>query len=171
MEPLQHDPKTKQQIKDMLYGFIYTPVQKQFANRLAVIVTKNTTLLGARHNSFIYKGEVYSCDVTPTPRIMNKLVPLLIPVMNQYLADLKELNTKELPYVLGYINKVLNSSNDLCDYLRVLPQSLHAPIERYIATCPCRTNHLTDKDVLELITNNKEPINLIKQRLVTNLLI
>ena len=171
MEPLQHDPKTKQQIKDMLYGFIYTPVQKQFANGLAVIVNKNTTMLGAKHNSFIYKGEVYSCDIAPTPRIMNKLVPLLIPVMNQYLADLKELNTKELPYVLGYINKVLNSSNDLCDYLRVLPQALHAPIERYIATYPCRANHLTDKAVLELVSTNQEPINLIKQRLVTNLLI
>ena len=30
MEPLQHDPRTKQQVKEALYQFLYGPVQKRY---------------------------------------------------------------------------------------------------------------------------------------------
>lgn len=170
-ETLQHDPRTKQMIKDLLYSFLYSRVQQQFKQRLDTLITRNTVILGATHKSFIYKGIVYSCDSERMPRRMNRLAIQLIPDMDDYLADLKQLNDHELPFVLGFINQVLNASNDLHDYLRILPQSVHQPIEQLIATCPCRAKHLTDEDVNAIQTKNQQSIALMKQRMVTNLLI
>ena len=91
--------------------------------------------------------------------------------MDEYLTDLEELNNKELPYVLGFINQVLNASCDLTDYMRVLPEAIHHPLAQMVATCPCRTTSLPEERVTHLMNKNQEPINMIKRRLVTNLLI
>ena len=170
-EQLQHDPRTKSQIKDLLYAFLYTPVQNHFKKRIDTLIVRNTTILGAGHKSFTYKGAFYECDTTHPPRKMNRLVPQLIPDMEDYLADLKQLNENELPFVLGFINQVLNASNDLHDYLRLLPQSVHQPIEKLIATYPCRAKQLTDEDVDNIQTKNHQSIALMKERMVANLLI
>lgn len=171
METLQHDPRTKQQIKDMLYAFLYEPVQRQFKQRLDTLIKRNTAINGASHLSFTYRGHLYTCDIAPPPRKLNRLNPQLVPDMDAYLADVKQLNDKEVPYVLGFINAVLNASNDLHDYLRVFPQSLHPPIQKLIDSCPCRTKKLTDAEVREMQAKHQQYIDLAKQRLVTNLLI
>lgn len=171
MDQLQHDPRTKQKLKDALYDFLYTPAQNQFKARLDTIIVRNAILSGYGHKSFTYKGERYSCDIAPPPRAWNRLLPQLRPQMDEYLADLKHLHQYEVPYVIGYINQVLNSSNALGDYLRLLPDCTHRPIEKLIASCPCQAKQL-DQERIELIRKqNATPINLIKQRMVTNLLI
>ena len=170
-EPLQHDPRTKQQIKDMLYAFLYTPVEKQLEKQLDQIITRNCMIQGLGHRSFAYKGVLYNLDMSKPPRRMNPLAPSLTGVMEDYLKEVKQLNTVELPYVLGFITAVLNASNDLHDYLRVLPQSLHPPIQKLIDSCPYRTKKLTDAEVQEMQAKNQRYIDLVKQRMVTNLLI
>jgi hypothetical protein len=91
--------------------------------------------------------------------------------MVEYLRELEELNTIELPYVIGFINQVLNSSNCLPDYLKVFPEAIHRPIQHLMDTCPCKACTLEQSSVDSLKDNNKDTIDLIKQRLVTNLLI
>lgn len=171
METLQHDPRTKQQIKDMLYAFLYEPVQRQFKHRLDALIIRNTAIAGVSHQSFTYKGHFYSNDPAAPPRKLTRLVPQLHADMDAYLADLKQLNDKEVPYVMGFINQVLNASNDLHDYLRLLPASVHQPIQQLIDSCPCRTKHLSDEQVREMQAKNQQSIDLVKQRMVTNLLI
>lgn len=158
-------------IKDLLYTFIYEPVQKQFKARLDAIITKNTQLLGASHNSFIYKGIVYSCDPAQQPRKMNRLVPQLESLMDAYLKETNHINTHEAPYVLGFIIQVLNSSNDLQDYLKIFPSSIHRPIEDLITSCPCRSKQLTEEDIITLQIRNANSITMMKKRMVINLLI
>lgn len=170
-EPLQHDPRIKQQIKDMLYNTLYAPVQEQFRKRLEALIYRNTVLMGASHKSFVYKGVTYSCDSTPPPRRKTRLHPQLKDEIEEYDRDVKHLNDTELPYVLGFINQVLNSSNDLCDYLRILPESLHDSIRKLIATYPCRAQKLTEDTVHSLQERNEEVIRLIKERMVLNLLL
>lgn len=170
-ESLQHDPRTKMQIKDAIYGFLYEPILKQFQRRLDEIIVKNCILLNSPEQSFIYKGKVYATVGYPLPRIMNRLSKQLFVHMDEYLHDLKQLNNYELPYVLGFIGQVLNASNHLPDYLKVLPPAVHQPIAKLINTCPCRSVRLTEAGILELQKNNTVPISLIKQRMVTNLLI
>lgn len=170
-ECLQHDPRTKIQIKDLLYSFLYYPVRQHFKKQLESLITRNTVLLGATHKSFIYRGVVYSSDTTSPPRRMNRLSPQMIPDMENYIRELKELNDNEIPFVVGYINQVLNSSNNLHDYLLLFPPSIHPPIEKLIASCPCLTKHLTADDVTSIQHKNSKSISLIKQRMATNLLI
>jgi hypothetical protein len=170
-EQLQHDPRTKQQIKDVLYKHLYEPIDRQFKARLQQIAIKNAAISGYTHVSFIYKNVVYNCDSTALPRKLNRLHEQLQPVMNEYLKEAKQLNEKELPYVIGFITQVLNASNELHDYLRLLPQSVHHPVQSLIDTCPCRGKKLSEETVDLLHKKNQIPIQLMKQRMVNNLLI
>lgn len=168
---IQHDPRTKKQIKDILYAYLYSPVLKQFSERLNIIIVKNSLMRGVQHQSFSYKGEFYSCDVTAPPRKLTRLDPRLHSDMDAYLKDIEKLNRHELPYVLGYLNQVLNASNSLTDYLSVFPASIHRPIENLIASCPCRACTFTKETQDELINNNKLAITMLKERLMANLII
>ena len=127
-------------------------------------------MIASSHLSFIYKGEFYTMDKTIPPMKMNRLVPQLRPIMEEYLIDLKELNDTELPYVLGFINQVLNTSNNLQDYLRILPESMHQALRKLIETCPCHAQSLTDTRVTDIINKNQISIAMMKQRMVRNLI-
>ena len=81
MEPLQHDPRTKQQVKEALYQFLYGPVQKRYQEQLHQIIVQNTLLIKGSHASFIYKNEFYSNEGTSPPRRMNRLHSTLVPTM------------------------------------------------------------------------------------------
>lgn len=168
---LQHDPRTKSQIKDALFDYLYAPVKRHFKARLDTIITRNSLLGGFSHQSFVYKGEFYSCDTAAPPLKRNRLLTQLRPDMDEYLKETQAIDMQELPYVIGFINQVLNSSNDLTDYLQLLPESVHQPLDQLIATCPCKTRQLTDDQVKALRERNKASISLMKQRMVTNLLI
>lgn len=170
MEQPHHDPRTKRMIKDVLYELLYTPIQKQFKQRLDQLIVKNAVLGGYSHKSFMYKNVLYNCDTNAMPRKMNRLVIQLQPAMNEYLKELKQLNEDEL-HVLGYITQVLNSSNELHDYLRLLPPSVHPAIQGLINTCSCRGKRLPDETVALLQEKNLGAVQLMKNRMVTNLLI
>lgn len=169
-QQLQHDPKTKSQIKNILYEHLYKPLLDQFQDRINRIIVKNTLIGGFTHKSFMYKNTTYNCDTDALPRKMNRLMPPLYQEMNDYLKDLKQLNEKELPYVMGYINQVLNSSNELHDYLRLFPEAVHGPISALISTCPCRVQKLPEDTVQLLQDKNQSAIQLMRERMVTNLL-
>lgn len=170
-EHLQHDPRTKQQIKDALYSFLYNPVLRNFQRKLEKLITKNSVLCGNAEASFMYKSNIYSTPNAVIPRKMNRLHKSLYIYMDEYLQEITQLNNYELPYVLGFIGQVLNASNDLQDYLLVFPSSVHQPIQKLIASCPCKNHKLTQEAVLTLQTKNKVSIDLMKRRMVTNLLI
>lgn len=171
VEHIQHDPRTKQQIKDALYDHLYRPVMQSFQERLKEIIVKNTIAGRYTHKSFVYKNTMYSCDTGLPPRRSNRLQPSVQPEMDAYLKDLKQLNEQEIPYVVGYINQVLNSSNHLYDYYKLLPDSLHEPLRAIIETSPCKGNALSEEQAQQLQTSNQDSLNLMKQRLVINLII
>jgi len=170
-EHIQHDPRTKQQIKDALYQSLYAPIEKRFEQRLREIIVNNTLAIRSGHKSFSYKGKFYNADTSPPPRKANRLHPSMQAEMDNYLSELSILNQQEIPYVVGYINRVLNSSNHLCDYYKLLPDSLHAPLKKLIHSCPCKGTSLTEEQVDAIQKSNKDPMDMLKQRMVINLLI
>ena len=167
----QHDPRTKQQIKDALYAFLYSPAEKHLKKQIDALIIKNAVLCGHSHKSFMYKNTLYNCDTNPLPRKMNRLDSRLYAEMGEYLAEVKQLNEKELPYVIGYINQVLNASNDLCDYLRLLPDVVHRPVQSLIDTCPSKAKKMSQEAVSLLQEKNSASIDMMRRRMVTNLLI
>jgi len=171
MDRLEHDGKTKQQIKDALYSYLYEPTQRSFKTRIDTLIARNTLMGGYSHKHFIYKGVVYNGEVTLPPLRKNRLLASLKGEMEDYLADLEKLNNTELPYVIGFINQVLNSSCDFQDYLKVLPESLHPPLLKLSATCPCKNSRLDPDRVKAIVEANTGSIALVKERLVRNLLL
>lgn len=171
MDRIAHDPKTKQQIKDSIYGFLYAPVIREFKARIDTLIERNTILGGYSHRHFLYKGTVYSAENTTPPLKKNRLMPQLKDEMDKYLKDQEILNGHELPFVLGFLNQVLNASNDLGDYKRLLPESVHVPLDTLMATCPCQNASLSDEKVEAMKARNAEPLKLIRQRQALNLLI
>lgn len=168
----RHDPRTKQQLKDMLYHYLYDPVMGKFKERLDGIILAHDKLNQTLLRCFSYRGLVYQVDSSnPTPRPMPRLHKSLHPTMDQYLSELREINDREIPFVLGFINQVLNSSDNLHDYIRALPPSVHRPLQEVIAQCGCKTASLSELELNNLLVRNTESINLMKQRMVLNLLL
>lgn len=168
MDP--QNPRTKQQIKDLLYHHLYDALERKLLARLTRLIQQNCLVQQKDYQGFSYKGEAYVIDSRPQPRKLPRLVPHLHTAMEDYLADIRQVNREEVPFVLGFLNQVLNASNDLQDYLKVLPECLHPPIRKLIDECSCRTEHLDSQKVAELQDKNQLPIDLIKQRLMLNLL-
>lgn len=170
-DTIQYDPRTKQQIKELLYKQLYSPVEKASKDKLSGLILRNSSIMGNSRTSFTYKGVVHSIEDSPSYRNSNRLHQSLYLDMNEYLKEVTQLNTMELPFVIGFINNVLNASNSLQDYLNVLPSSVHEPIRQLVTQCPCRSCQLSLEEVQKLIDTNKRPIALMKQRMVLNLLI
>ncbi|WP_225784506.1 hypothetical protein [Xenophilus sp. Marseille-Q4582] len=170
MDHLNHDPRTKQTIKEELYNFLYSPVQREFRARLDSLILKNTIACGYGHRSFVYKGNLYSSEDTLS-RTRNKLAPQFRQEMEDYLSELSALNTEEMSPVITYINQVLNASNDFGDYFKLLPEACHPILQKIVDSCPCRNSKLSQARVEKIQQNNQKPIALLKRRLVHNLLI
>ena len=171
-EQIQHDPRTKQQIVDALYEFLYAPISKEFQRRLDALVVRNSLLLGVGNKAMLYKGEFYAMSGQSISMMSAvRMSPLLKADMDSYLKDVAEINEGEMPYVMGFIRQVLNSSNSLQDYLRVLPSSVHQPVQRLALTCPCKKNALPESSISTLLAHNSQSIDLMKRRMVLNLLI
>jgi hypothetical protein len=168
----QHDPRTKQQLKDMLYHYLYDPVERRFKERLDSIIRANSIAVHSGYDCFSYKSKVYMMDERYLPpRQPPRLDKSLVPTMDLYLAELAEVNDKEMPFVLGFITQVLNSSDNLHDYIRALPPSVHKPLKDIIAQCGCKTASLSELELQNLLIRNTASINLMKQRMVLNLLL
>lgn len=168
MDPLKHDNRTKKQIEEALYDFLYATPLKAFKSKLEALIEKNSLTMRSSHKAFNYRGKTYTSERSVFTRRTVLLAEQYHPEMNQYLAELEELKEKEVPSVLGYINQMLNSTNALRNYLKIMPESVHRPITSLIATCPCRTTSLTEEDAEKIKTKNVAAIQLIKQRLVNN---
>lgn len=172
MEPLvQYDPKTKLNIKERIYSVLYGPVQNKFRQRIEDLIIRNCNLIANPHKHFVYKGELYNVDNTKVPIRQNRLAQALRPEMDDYLCELNQLNDKELPYVMGLINKVLNMSNNLGDYKELFPDSIKPYLEEFEAACPCRQKHLSPDDVLHFQQANAEQLSLMRERMMQNLLL
>lgn len=169
---LNYDKTTKQLIKDRIHAFLYDPVEKQFQDRINILIRKNSVLCGNSQVWMSHKGVYYTMDTTTLrPKPINKLKPELQVFMDEYLKDKEQLNYKELPHVMGYINQVLNLSSSLQDYLKLLPESLHPPIKELMEHCACREDRLNQQVIQRVNQTNQVPIELIKKRMVLNLLI
>lgn len=167
----QYDPRIKQQLKDELYDQLYQPVKRRFKDRLDAIIRHNASLLASPFEGFSYKGEVYKINPrVRTPLKVDRLDPSLRPMMDKYLADLDQLNREEVPFVVGYLTRVLNATDDLQDCLKLLPEALHPTIQAIIDNCPCRTERLDAQAADQFREQHRRELEAVKQRLMQNLL-
>ena len=171
MDKLDYDRTAKLKLKDAICEYLYEPMRRAFKERLDSLIVRNTTLGGYDHKHFVYKGVVYNGEASAPPIRKNRLAASLRAEMDEYLAEQAEVNQKEIPFVVGFINQTLNSSDNITDYLQVLPDAVHYPVEQLAATCPCRTSTLASDKAQELRDANQLASSMMKKRLVRNLLL
>lgn len=175
MNEVVYDPKTKQHIKDEIYTHLYGSVNARFITNLDQLIERNSCEFGNAQLAFVYDGQMirhsqFVPKGSPPIHKTNALSPDLVSPYLELRAERDRLNTKELPYVLGYINQVLNTSDSFDDYIALLPETLHGVLERLRAQCPCGPQELLDSELDHLRSKNAVSIELLKQRLLSNLL-
>lgn len=171
MTELAYDPKTKKRIKDALYSYLYGPAEEKFQQTIKELIHRNTAIYKNTQPCFKYKGEVYTLEPTQmVPRPTNWLDQSLYGEMEAYLTDVKDLKDNELPYVLGYLNKVLNASDSFQDYYQLFPEALHSILRKLEESCPCRNDLLDQKTIEKIRNSNVIAIRRIKRRMTLNLL-
>mgnify|MGYP006423515579 CR=1 FL=1 len=169
---LSHDPRCKQVIKEEILSFIYEPVKKNYINRLIKIIARNDDIHKTNQGCFRYRGEIYKREKDIVlPRKINSLHDSLKGEMDQYIADLEHLNSHEFPYVSNFVNQMLNATNSFQDYYAILPESMHQPLINLAKTCPCVVHHLDHNSIQNIRIQNTHSIELLKERLVKNLLL
>lgn len=172
-EEVQSPATVKQGIRDALMGALYAPVHKKNKERIDRMIMANSVYHKSDVTMFMHKNVLYKVNPQDRlPRVIPRLAPQFIPEMNQYLKEIQELNEEEIPVVVGYITQVLNSSNRPRDFLRLFPESVHKSI---LALCE-KPNQaiqkpLSDEAVAALLSKNQLAVAMMKQRMVTNLLI
>lgn len=168
------DPTLKYDIKEALYEMLYRPVLNTFQARLDALVLTNCQLQRNDRQEFAYKGEHY-VHSTYRPGYAARQIPrlhlTLVPLMEQYLQELNQINQKEVPLVMGYLNQILNSSNNLHDWLQLFPDVLHPPLQQAVQRCGCRTSALQPEDINSIRIRTAEGTQLVKQRMMLNLLL
>lgn len=171
-ESVAFDPKTKKFIKDSIYLFLYGNMESHYEKRLMSLIVHNSTILKNGQYAFIYKGEKYGrTEKDKCVRPLNRLHKSLHSEMDEYLMELNHLNAYEIPYVMNYINQVLNSTDSFQDYYRLFPESMHQPLREIAQKCPCSIAILPDSRVTEIRDGNTQSIDLIRKRLTQNLLL
>lgn len=156
---------TKQLIKDTLHEFLFEPINASLKKQLEHLIYRNCVVSHYTHKSVAYKGVVYNVDTEAPPRRWNRLAPEFRPIMDKMLQETAELVNYEVPYVMGYITQVLNSSEYVADYLALLPDCVHPAFRKLLKTLPTPSVEPAKK------VFNQKAVDLIKQRMVTNLLL
>ena len=169
-EILHHALRAKQIIKNSLLQLLYNHFMRAHVEEINRIISANTQLQKCSHNSFHYKGHTYSYSAVPIKTSPNKLHESLYARMEHALNELTKINREELPYVTGFINKVLNSTDHFCDFLQIFPEAIHEPIKILADICPCKTAQLSADKIEKIKTDHAKVIDLIIQRQVTNMI-
>lgn len=167
-----YDPRTKKRIRQELTDELYGPINAELKRELNQIIRKNSIECGNAQQCFKYKGEIYSEDsLKLIPRPVNWLKPSFYTEMESYLDEKKTLEQDELPYVMGYINQVLNSSDSFQDYYKLFPESIHHVLKRIQEQCPCRRDTLKTEQIDRIQRQNIHSVNLMRKRITTNMLL
>ncbi len=169
--PVTHNPRSKRDLKNGIISTLYEPFTRQRDKLLENILRKNAVIVHSDHLSVVYKGTYYSVEKTHGPLRANRLDKSLRTEMDAYLSATHYVEEIEIPRVKGFINQVLNATDGIPDLLVVFPDVVHSPINQFICKCPCHNAQLNPEQLEVLRQANTDAIDLIKQRMVRNLLV
>lgn len=158
-------PLINQVIKDTLQEFLFKPAYSALHTQIKALVVRNCVICKYSHKSVVYKSLHMNFDEEAPPRPWNRLTPELRPAMDKLLAEMDYLKTQEEPFVMNYITQALNAGQSVSGVMHLLPECLHPAFKKL-------GSHFSPKDepTKRLFVVNEKAVAMIKQRLVTNLL-
>lgn len=159
-------PTLKQQLKILLQDFLYEKVLNHIKGQINSIAERNKSLTNNPHLCFVFKGETFAHFIKQGHIIPVRLHASLHKEMERVLK-LRENVQAEMGYTMSFVCKVLAVSNDVGDYLGLLPTELHVPIKKAFRNCP-QPNEVPKELVEDVLKYNERGVELIKSRLLNN---
>lgn len=164
------NPTLKLAIKRNIETYLYKEPLAKLRAELELLITSNDALSNTCTYLFTYRGKRYKWyDTVPLKYGTPLLHPSLHERMDAYIQSMKYLTDYEVPLTMGYVQNVLNTSDRVHDYLHLLPSALHPAIES-LAKEVCGSKVLTFDDAEKMVKTHEKSIDLIKERLMLNLL-
>ena len=169
---MNDDPKFKWDLMQAMLHCLYNPFKEMQLHELKTIIVQNSLLHKNDQKVFRYKGQIYYVEGLPQQHSRtNRLHPSLFGRMKDFLSLSDQVHQEESPYVTSALQLVLNSSDNIDDYYRLLPESLHCILDDFRPIAPVALTRLTDEQVADICLKNQKAIGFMKARMAMNLLI
>ena len=162
--------RIKYDIKTRLYRHLFDPVLIDFQKQIAAIGTKNSLLCGTSEKHFSYKGQSYLVNEVPVVRRFLRLHKSLYDSMDSFLETQKKFVDGEEIIISNFITRVLNSSKNPHDFLKIFPSAVHHVIQDLVETIPITLPSIPEEELQAVIQSSQKPIQLMKERMALNLL-
>ena len=160
----------KYDIKTQLYHHLFDTVLRDFQKQIAAIGTKNSLLLGTSEPHFSYKGSSYLVNAVPVSRRLMRLHKSLYDTMDFLLESKNKFTYGEENIITNFITRVLNSSKNPHDFLKMFPSAVHHVIQDLVDTLPNNLPSIPEEELQAVIQSSQKPIQLMKERMALNLL-
>ena len=171
MSEVRFDPLMKTRIRNRLIDFVFGKIKKDLESNLSLLIARNSQLHGNAQAAFRYKRRVFTlADESQLPYGINPLHEKLEREGEELIKQLDQLLRVEIPQIDSFFTQALNASDNIPDYLKIFPESIHKPLIKIISDCPCNTTKLSEDQIEKLISDNAERIQLLKQRLLLTVL-
>ena len=159
---------------------LYGQEDQAAKQELDSIIIENCLLQQHSFHGFHYYFKWYDLSLfngqtpnTPRKGVHIPLSHTLRDRMDAWIANRKRVMTEERNIVAAYITAVMNTSDSAYDWLRMLPEAVHAPIKNAINWFLIMDfpSELTDEQVETFLTKQERFLNVLKGRLALNLFI
>lgn len=170
MATIKHHPLAKANVKMDLLKAVYGPGEKEFTKAIQGIIEQNSRRQGIYASSFCYRGVSYPSG-KQYPRSPYSLHPDFWATVDDLIKQRDDLEIYEKPLVSAFVTNVLNSSDYWEDFLKVLPESLHQFIHERRFLFNSQVPTLDDAQVQLILARHAKGAQLLRTRLVWNLLL
>lgn len=163
------DPKVKQTICQLLVDFVYTPAKAKLDNQLVAIMNSHSNEFPGMSPAFMYKGTVYSSAGFRPVRgqKLGMLSRRLYDHMEKWVAEQKVLFEEEVE-AHNYFACLVIEAKDTAELQALTPDFLHPALQ--ISSDYSRPCLLTAEDIERFNKANAKHIQMLKERLVLNLI-
>lgn len=158
--------KIKVMIQQELLDLLFSKELSHTKEFIEHILQRNIKLLGFTHYSFVYRKEPYG-EVNTKPE---RLHPSLHTEMDQLLLSVEEAFRIERPYATHAITSFFNKTASYSDAIIYFPEPFHSILFKYVPAMPVERK-LTDEELCALAIKNAKYLDVIRVRLMTNLII
>lgn len=154
----------KQALLLALEHYVYKPATYKLTKQLEEIIQVNALKSDSQAMSFFYKGKLYWTQTNRATGKAGLLDKTLYDTMDKYLQDMEELS-KERAEVKGFFTELLLKSQTENDVAALLPECMQGALVHPIP----KSSAFSDEYVQAFLASHERSIQLIKERLVLNL--
>lgn len=173
---MQQSPaQLKWMMLQAMTNFVYAAMEKRRWETLESIIRRNDIAVGMQRWVFNYAGKRWhQVRFKGVPQNVPVLADILVPEMDQYIAEGKQVEEIEKPMVQAYLRAILNSDPDPTIALLRIPTALHGPIREAIQAAEEHHGVKADMDfeqVQELVGAYGPAADAIRMRMMYNMML